>query len=386
MATLSVVEPPTFEQAAEALAAAGADGRAVRIAGAGTKPWLAGAGPDTVSLRTTALDRVLTHDPGDMTATLQAGVALADAQRQFAGAGQMLALDPPLASAGGPDRATIGGIVASADSGPFAHRYGGPRDLVLGATVALADGTIARSGSTVIKNVAGYDVAKLLCGSFGTLGLVLSVNVRLHPLRDTVSARGRSDDRAALAAAAAALAHAPAELEALDVAWDGTGGALLARAAGPRAAARSERIAATLRDHRLDEIAVEAADEPWWIAQRAGQRAGRESGAAVLHLAHRPSQLGAVLEAVAAADASLVGRAALGDSHVTIAPASIPRLRERLPRGAVSVLRDCPAAARDAVADPWGTVPGPALALMCALKQRFDPQATCNPGVYVGGI
>ena len=101
----------------------------------------------------------------------------------------MLALDPPL----GPDAAaTIGGVVATGDSGPLRHRYGAPRDLVVGMTIALADGTIARSGGKVIKNVAGYDLAKLFAGSFGTLGVIVEVAVRLHPLADTrVTAAGR---------------------------------------------------------------------------------------------------------------------------------------------------------------------------------------------------
>ena len=103
---------------------------------------------------------------------LDAGVRLADAQAAFAAEGQMLALDPP---DGG---ATVGGIVATADSGPLRHRYGSVRDLVVGMTVALSDGTVAKSGGKVIKNVAGYDLAKLFSGSFGTLGLIASVAVR----------------------------------------------------------------------------------------------------------------------------------------------------------------------------------------------------------------
>src|ERR671936_797207 len=99
----------------------------------------------------------------------------------------MLALDPP---DGG---ATIGGVVASADSGPLRARYGGVRDLVLGMRVALADGTLARSGGKVIKNVAGYDLAKLFGGSFGTLGAIVEISVRLHPVApDTATALGRA--------------------------------------------------------------------------------------------------------------------------------------------------------------------------------------------------
>src|SRR5437899_4485328 len=103
----------------------------------------------------------------------------------------MLALAPPLGPrASGPGglrapadpAATVGGVVATGDSGPLRHRYGAPRDLVLGVTVALSDGSLARAGGKVIKNVAGYDLAKLLAGSFGTLGVIVEVAVRLHPL------------------------------------------------------------------------------------------------------------------------------------------------------------------------------------------------------------
>ena len=132
-------------------------------------------------LETGGLDRILEHNVGDFTAVLEAGVPFADAQQAFAEHGQRLAWDPP---EGGRDGrlATVGGIVATADSGPLRHRYGGVRDLVVGMNVVLSDGTIAKSGGKVIKNVAGYDVAKLFAGSFGTLGLIASVSVRLHPL------------------------------------------------------------------------------------------------------------------------------------------------------------------------------------------------------------
>src|SRR5205085_4537465 len=111
-------------------------------------------------------------------------------QEALADDDQMTALDPPLGTG---DAATIGGVIATADSGPLRHRYGAPRDLILGITVVLSDGTIARAGGKVIKNVAGYDLAKLFTGSFGTLGLIVEVVVRLHPVPPrTMTAVGRS--------------------------------------------------------------------------------------------------------------------------------------------------------------------------------------------------
>ncbi|HUZ28152.1 MAG TPA: FAD-binding oxidoreductase, partial [Solirubrobacteraceae bacterium] len=174
------LRPTSFEAAAAALSGAAAAGESVRLIGGASKlAWgTPDPGPD-VELRTAVLDQIVEHNAGDLTAVIQAGVPLARAQESFAAAGQMLALDPWL---GSERQATLGGILATADSGPLRHRYGAPRDLIVGMTVALSDGTIARSGGKVIKNVAGYDLAKLFCGSFGTLGLILAVNVRLHPL------------------------------------------------------------------------------------------------------------------------------------------------------------------------------------------------------------
>ena len=165
--------------------------------------------PD-LEICTGGLDRVLEHNAGDFTAVLQAGVPLAAAQEAFAAAGQMLALDPPLSpwGAAGDDAAleaadagaTIGGIVATNDSGPLRHRYGGVRDLVVGVTVVLSDGTVAKAGGKVIKNVAGYDLGKLFAGAFGTLGLIAEVTVRLHPRpAHTATVLARSDDPAQLA-------------------------------------------------------------------------------------------------------------------------------------------------------------------------------------------
>ncbi|MDP9294277.1 MAG: FAD-binding oxidoreductase, partial [Actinomycetota bacterium] len=231
----SVTERPgSPEQAAELLRGLGGEGRTVRPRGGATKLSWGGTGePVAVELETGGLNRILEHNEGDLTAVLQAGVPLGEAQAAFAEKGQMLALDPPLGRGGGEagaggggrrpetaDAATVGGLVATADSGPLRHRYGGVRDLVVGISVALSDGTVAKAGGKVIKNVAGYDLAKLYAGSYGTLGLIVSVNVRLHPApAGNATAVGSTDDPERLADAAAALARLPLEADALDVAW-----------------------------------------------------------------------------------------------------------------------------------------------------------------------
>jgi glycolate oxidase FAD binding subunit len=380
------VEPATFEDAASTLADAAAAGQTVRVRGGGTKLGWGGAVADpALEIGTSALNRVLEHNVGDLTAVLEAGVPLAAAQETFAAAGQMLALDPPLSRPGSSERAaTIGGVVASGDSGPLRHRYGAPRDLVLGVTVALSDGTVARSGGKVIKNVAGYDLAKLFAGSFGTLGAILSVNVRLHPLAAaSATALGTTADRAVLAAAAAAIAAAPFELEALDVAWRAGQGGLLALLSGAEAARRARRVAARMRDAGLEAVGVTTDDAAMWAQQRAGQRSSNAH--AVVRVGALPTALPAVLAAVDACGGTLVGRAALGTSYISVEPAAIGRLGPALPDGAVRVLLDAPDALRSS-GDPWGPVDPAVLEVMRRIKLRFDPAGACNPGVFAGGI
>ena len=383
--TILEARPASFQAAATMLARAAADGQAVRLRGGGTKlGWGVPRVEPAIDLCTARIASVVEHNIGDLTAVLEAGVRFADAQAQFAGAGQMLALDPPLASPGSrAAAATIGGIVATGDSGPLRHRYGAPRDLVLGMTVALSDGTIAQSGGKVIKNVAGYDLAKLFSGSFGTLGLILSVNVRLHPLpAGTATAFGAVGDPDRLAAAARALASAPLELDALDIAWRGGRGGVLARCSGADPVRRAERTAALLGDAGLDEVDVTADDAALWERQRSGQRSRDR---AVVRVSAPPSALADILRAAESLGAGVVGRAALGVSYVEIEPAAIGELRSALPAGAGAVVQDAPAEVRSSL-DPWGTREGPAVELMRSVKARFDPAGACNPGLFVGGI
>jgi glycolate oxidase FAD binding subunit len=235
---LTLTAPATYAEAAEALREAAAAGRAVRVRGAATRVgWGAPVAEPDVELSSERLDAVVEHNAGDLTAVVQAGVPLARLRDQLAAAGQMLALDPP-------GEGTVGGLFATADSGPLRHRHGAPRDLVLGMTVALSDGTLARAGGKVIKNVAGYDLAKLFTGSYGTLGAILEVAVRLHPVPPaTATAVGSADDPDLVAAGATALAHARIEAQCLDVAWAAGTGRVLARFAGAEAATQAAQAA-----------------------------------------------------------------------------------------------------------------------------------------------
>ena len=366
------------------LAKLAAEARPVRLRGGGTKlGWGGRVGRATV-VCTDGLDAVLEHNAADLTAVLQAGVPLARAQARFATAGQMLALDPPL----GPERAaTIGGVVATADSGPLRHRYGAPRDLLLGMTVALSDGAIARSGGKVIKNVAGYDLAKLFAGSFGTLGLILEVAVRLHPVpAETATAVASSSSAAALQRAAIAVAAQPLELQSLDVAWDRGEGTLMARAGGAAARARSERAAASMESLGVTvKILDGAAEERAWVGQRTGQRS---ASGLMVRVAGRPSRLATAIDATEALGGSLVGRAGLGVWWIRVPLARSEDGDDRLAslRRRVGPMSAVVLDGSDGIADPWGSPEEGAMALMRRVRERFDPAGICNPGIFVGGL
>lgn len=169
--------PASLVEAAAAMAELSRQRRAVRFAGGDTEPWPAPAPPGTALLRTTHLDRIREHAPADQIVIAEAGLTLAALQRHLAPHRQRLALDPPL-----PERATLGGIVAAGSFGPRRTRTGPVRDQVIGITLIRADGIVARGGGKVVKNVAGFDMPRLLCGSLGTLGLVAEIAFRLHPL------------------------------------------------------------------------------------------------------------------------------------------------------------------------------------------------------------
>jgi glycolate oxidase FAD binding subunit len=345
---------------------------AVRPRGGGTKLGWSPAGADAVDFDTRRLNRILEHNEGDFTAVLEAGVPLAEAQAAFGAAGQMLALDPPL---GDGDAATIGGVMATNDSGPLRHRFGGVRDLVVGVTVVLSDGTIAKSGGKVIKNVAGYDLAKLFTGSFGSLGLIASVAVRLHPApARTASLTARSDDPEALARAARTLAALPLEAECLDVGWEGDAGWLGLRFGGTTAAERAEAA----REHITLDAAIEADDdqETWAL------RRGLQRGELVVKVSGRPTDLEAVIAEARRAGGTVVSRAALGLSWISLpAGADVAALREALAPRACAVLDG---AVR--VQDPWPVVEPGALAVMERIKARFDPGRAFKPGAFVGGL
>jgi glycolate oxidase FAD binding subunit len=220
----------------------------------------------------------------------------------------------------------------------------------------------------VIKNVAGYDIAKLFGGSFGTLGAIVEVSVRLHPVApDTATALGEAGDADELARGAAAIGRSPLEHHGIDIAWRGGRGRVLARFAGAAPRPQAEAAEKLLSAEGLStEIADD--DERFWDEQRAAQR-----GPLVVKVSSLPTRLPQLLRAADELGGSVVGRAALGLSWVRFEEPSAEAV-ERLRREFIAVVQDRPA---DLDVDPVGPIDPATRALMQRVKERFDPAGVC---------
>jgi glycolate oxidase FAD binding subunit len=388
-----VADPATLDEAAEAVAACARDGKRLAFVGGGTELGL-GAPPERldVVLRTGALDRVVEHAPLDQIVTVECGVRVASLQRMLAGHGQMLALDPPWA-----DRATVGGVVATGAFGPRRTRYGAVRDLVIGASFVRADGTRARGGGKVVKNVAGFDLPKLLAGSLGTLGLVATVTFRLHPLPEASATVIFPDvDAAALrrvvaAARKAQLEPGAAAALAADGAWR-----LGVRFEGfePAVAEQGARLQAAAQELGVRAEAAEAAAAAaFWADHAAAREAPASLRLKVALLPADPStadvyaRLAAPLRAARSVLYPTLGLGFVaGEAGDAAAAASAIEETRRLIAGSggTVVVHEAPPAVR-ALLDVWGPPPS-AWPIMRAVKQRLDPDRLLAPGRFVGGL
>jgi glycolate oxidase FAD binding subunit len=388
-----VVEPSTVAEAAEALAACARDRLRVVFAGGGTDLEL-GAPPSglDVVLRTTRLTRVVEHAPADQIAVVEAGITLSTLATHLAAHGQRLALDPPL-----PGRATLGGVVAANAFGPRRHRFGTSRDLVVGMTFVRADGVLAKGGGKVVKNVAGFDVPRLLVGSLGTLALVATVTVRLHPLpeaQSTVLVPGlRAADVRAVTAALLAAQLEPTSVAALLEGEDLRLGVRF-EGFGPGVAEQRDRFVALAADLRLapEPLAPEEARAFW-----SRHDAIRSGGALRTKVAAPPSSIAEVtaralrpvLGAVGQGAAVLYPTLGLALTAGPVADpgassAAIGAAREALAAlGGHLVVTAAPPAVR-ATTDVWGPPP-PSLELMRRVKRELDPDHRLAPGRFLGG-
>jgi len=390
-----VVEPGTIEETSEVMKLASREGLAVSPRGGGTKMGL-GNPPRVVDLilSTARMDGMIEHVPGDQIVRTQAGLRLQELQENLAGSDQMLGLDPP------EEGATIGGVVAANASGPRRLRYGTVRDLIIGIKVVLADGTVAKAGGKVVKNVAGYDLSKLFTGSLGTLGIIAEANFRLHPIRETAKTVFLEvDDHKHIPDVAQALTHSSFSqfvLDALEMRWENDRGVIAALFEGIEPAVEAQSSAATeaLRLHgEANVLGKDEGDEFW----ESFARRPWEAGDVALKIGAPPSELATVLGSVTGAaeragvEVRLSGHAGTG---VTFAGLSgeedglvevVEEVREiRLRRGGSVVVQEAPLALKERL-DVWGSG-GDYLGLTRRVKEKFDPGYVMNPGRFLGGI
>jgi len=375
--------PATLEEAAEVMAMAAREQLRIGFVGGGTALGLgaAPAGLDAV-VRTENLARILEHAPADQVVIAEAGVTLAALQAALGAHGQRLAFDPPR-----PERATIGGLVAAAGFGPLRARYGAIRDLIIGVTLVRADGEIARGGGKVVKNVAGFDLPKVACGSLGTLGLVAAAAFRLHPLPEVTRTEVMPGIRPEQVVAVLAAARA-AQLEPTCAVAVGRGERF---DLGIRFEGFRQGVAQQVS--RLVEIAAAAGAPAEPLDDDAGAAfwrrhdAVRTAAPLRVRAAALPSRF-ATVAALLAPIGELAWYATLGIGVAGGAggdAAAVSAARAALvAEGGSLVLEDAPAELRAAV-DAWGPPP-PGFVIMQRLKRRFDPEGRLNPGRFVGGL
>lgn len=371
---MTIVRVASTSEAAATLAQIGGP---LRFRGGGTKQTWEHEPQAATFVATDQLTRVLVHEPDDFTVTVQAGLAFADLQAGLALKRQWVPLDPPTADAG----ATVGGILSADEAGPRRHRHGTMRDLVTGVTVVLGDGTAARSGGRVIKNVAGYDLSRLFCGAFGTLGLVTEVSLRLAPLPAASRTLRVPCSPAEAAGLLAALPHSRSEPAAVE--WHA--GALFLRIEGEALPERLAplRLAAEAAGLAHDTLAGSGEASAWIEAARPH---AAEPGHTTVRVAALPDRFAAVHDAVRVGcghGASVASHAGLGLHTVTLGPGTAATQSACLSRLAQAVtglgghlrLRRL----ADGVTAPDLPVP-PAAAAMSAVKAALDPEGRCEPG------
>ena len=388
-----VAEPGSVEETSELLRFAAEEGLAVSPRGGGTKSSLGNPprGLD-LALGTARMNEVIEHVPGDQVVRVQAGIKLQDLQERLAGSDQMLGLDPVEKDAG----ATVGGVVAANSSGPRRHRYGTIRDLIIGITVVLSDGTVAKAGGKVVKNVAGYDLSKLFTGSLGTLGVIAECNFRLHPRPDparTVAVELGSTQAAG--EAAQAVLHAQLVPSAVELHWSEDEKLLTVLIEGiePGVEAQSDTASYLLRG--FGEVRTLTDEEAGSLGPLAPP--GTEDEVAV-KISAPPSELRGVLDSALGACSRrgvaprITGHAGIGVTYVAVSGRGeeahiqvVEELREIWTRrGGSVVVRSAPPAFKERV-EAWGPL-GSRLELTRRVKQKFDPRGIMNPGRFAGGI
>jgi glycolate dehydrogenase FAD-binding subunit len=389
-----VVEPGSTAEISELMKLASREGLRVAPRGGGTKMYL-GNPPTGLDLivSTVRMNEVVEHVPGDQVVKVQAGIRLEDLQRRMSEANQMLGTDPSEKVGG----ATVGGVVAANSTGPRRYRYGTIRDLIIGITIVLSDGTVAKAGGKVVKNVAGYDLSKLFTGSLGTLGIIADATFRLHPVPETASTVVVDlGNTVAAREAAQSVVHSQVVASAAELDWRGEEGtfAVLIENIEPAVQAQVETVEYLLQSHGEPRVLRgEEATEPIDSIRRTREEAGVR-----LKIGFEPAGLTDVLDGTLGAagrreiTARITGHAASGVTYAGLSggdeeaqAAIIEELRQIIvPRGGSVVVQKAPTSLKKRV-EVWGPARDK-LAINRRVKEKFDPPGILNPGRFIGGI
>jgi glycolate oxidase FAD binding subunit len=424
-----IFEPRNETEVATALRVADNAGLSVIPRGGGTKTaWGNPPARADLILSTVRMNQVIEHAWADLTASVESGCTIGTLQNALAQHGQQIAVDPLW-----PEQATIGGILSTNDTGTLRIRYGGLRDLIIGVTIALPDGTLASSGGKVVKNVAGYDLPKLVTGALGTLGIITRAIFRLHPLPHNVRSftfvpRDAADaNRLVLAVQDSKLAHTGLQVRfnsgaapEIDIRFDGTDAGLeaqtetLRKLVSPATETQSNDDVWHARQHLFGAARLNRS-KPWSAASLLSSVAlAKEDArptastpadlppaqdsqpAAIAKFSVLPAsipntcqQLHDLAEPLnvhwsAVVQATGLGWIRLGPANANAIEHVLQTLRSQLEPAGGSLVVQYRSPEIPEI-EVWGN-PGDALPLMVSVKQQFDPRKTLNPGRFVGGI
>ncbi|MCY4488769.1 MAG: FAD-binding oxidoreductase [Deltaproteobacteria bacterium] len=397
-----VLFPRSSEQVCRILEIASTRGVALVPAGFGAHLGL-GAPPRRpfAILSLVSINALVDHQPANMTVTAQAGMSVSELQAAVAESGQWLPVEPPL-----PADTSVGGLISADLSGPSRFSQGTVRDLLIGITVARADGTLAKSGGRVVKNVAGYDLAKLYCGALGTLGVIVEATFKLRALPATVAmARVTCRDVAEAGKLLEGIRTAPLEpllIELLTPVPAGGGDCVIMLGFGGSeedVADQRRTLTGLARGNTIEELTGEDAG-----AALAELRDGNTRGEGVLKLkaALLPTDMQAFVAALEHASAkhgltmAMQAHAGNGIVRVRVNRPEVGNMRYSA-RALVEELRAAAAALGGTLVveqaasdvkpelDIWGGEIA-ALPLMRRIKETLDPKGVLSPGRFVGGI
>lgn len=374
--TIAVV-PENTEQVSSVLRFSNKAGLSISTVGGGTKQRWGNPVHPKIILYTRRLNALLEHTWQDMTCTAQAGCTWSSLQNSLAQHGQFVALDPLW-----PDHATVGGITATNDSGILRLKYGSLRDLIIGMTIVLADGTIARTGGKVVKNVAGYDLHKLMIGAFGTLGLITEITFRLHSLPVSLQSFTITSPAAEpLGSLLLQLLDSHLNIQSMQLRTIGDVFGLDIQLSALPEVLKDQTILLSAIAYKAELSIQEACAESWDNRVLSFTR----SDAFTIKATMLPSAIARFTRIIHDLGGTAVTQATgiMTASLPVALERQLPQLRQQFidAQGSFTILQQ--PASTDV--DLWGPTPI-SFSLMQRIKQHFDPNCTLNPGRFLGGI